>query len=323
MSFLETNKLYCGYSEELLPKIRPNSISLSFWSPPYFLGKEYEKELSYHDWQKMLKQVICAHFPIIKPGGFVVINIADIFSFKDENMPRIMGQNPQNRKCPVTKEMIERIMEKHPTYKRKKIAEILGCSEQTVDRRLHGNNIRGGKYEVATKVKITGGNLEKYAESAGFYLYDIRIWAKDPAWANSKWTTNTLKAVSEFEYLYIFWKPGEYVVNKSRLSSNEWREWGLRQIWHIPSVRKNDIHQAMFPIPLASRVIRLYSDPGETVLDPFVGSGTTAISAIRNNRNFIGIDKEKAFIAVANSRINDELRNPNLIGFQSPSIYPL
>ena len=179
----------------------------------------------------------------------------------------------------------------------------MNCSEQTIDRRLNGNNIRGGRYAVGTHVKLVGGNLEQYAYEAGLFLYDKRIWKKDPAWANCKWTTNTLKAVSESEDLYIFWKPGEYEVNRDRLTPAEWKEWGYRQIWEIASVRANDIHPAMFPIQLAIRVIRLYTDEGDIVLDPFLGSGTTAVAAIKTNRRFIGIEKMKQYYDIANKII--------------------
>lgn len=300
---LEIDKLYCGDSCELMKSIEPGSISLSFWSPPYFLGKDYEQEASYEDWQRLLKTVIALHYEVLKPGGFMVINIADILAFKDEKMPKIMGLNPANRKCSVTREMVLDAQRRHPEYNRDQLAALLHCSEQTIDRRLHGNNIRGGRYATGTHVKLVGGNLERYAYDAGLFLYDRRIWKKDPAWANSRWTTNTLKAVSETEDLYVFWKPGEYVVNRERLTDAEWREWGYRQIWTIPSVRANDIHPAMFPLELARRVVRLYTDQGETVFDPFVGSGTTAVAAVQTGRRYLGFDKVASYVETANKRV--------------------
>ena len=299
MDNIENNNIYLGDSCRLLKKIDADSIALSFWSPPYFLGKEYEKGESYESWQNMLKTVIEEHYRILKPGGFLVINIADILSFEDSNMPKIMGLNPANRKCSVTKEMILKAKEENPDLNRNQLAALLKCSEQTIDRRLNGNNIRGGRYATGTHVKLVGGNLEQYAYDAGLFLYDKRIWKKDPAWANSKWTTNTLKAVSETEDLYIFWKAGEYVVNRNRLTAQEWKDWGYRQIWEIASVRANDIHPAMFPLQLASRVIKLYTDEGDVVLDPFLGSGTTAVAAIKLNRQFIGIEKTKQYYDIA------------------------
>lgn len=303
MDKLEINRIYLGDSCELLNKIEDNSVALSFWSPPYFLGKEYEKNESYNSWQHLLQTVISEHFRLLKPGGFLVINIADILAFEDMKMPKIMGTNPSNRKCSVTKEMILEAKKEHPDYNRYQLAELLHCSEQTIDRRLNGNNIRGGKYSPGTHVKLVGGNLEQYAYDAGLFLYDKRIWKKDPAWANSKWTTNTLKAVSETEDLYVFWKPGEYIVNRDRLTPKEWKDWGYRQVWEIPSVRTNDIHPAMFPLTLASRVIKLYTDENDLVLDPFLGSGTTAIAAVQLNRNFIGIEKMPEYFSVAQERI--------------------
>ena len=309
---MDIDNIYHGDAQDLLTEITPNSIALSFWSPPYFLGKDYELDETYDSWQLLLKNVIKLHYSILKPGGFMIINIADILSFKDENMPRIMGLNPSNRKCSVTKEQILKVIEEHPQYSRYELAAALNCSEQTIDRRLNGNNIRGGKYAVGTHVKLVGGNIEQYAYDVGLFLYDNRIWKKDPAWANCKWTTNTLKAVSETEDLYIFWKPGEYVINKDRLSEQEWKEWGYRQVWDIPSVRANNVHPAMFPLELAKRVIRLYTDEGDIVLDPFMGSGTTAIAAIETKRHYIGFDKCEKYVNLAKHNIHKYFMQPKI-----------
>ena len=51
---LEVNHIYHGDARQLLPKIQSNSIALSIWSPPYFVGKEYEADLSFEDWQNLL-----------------------------------------------------------------------------------------------------------------------------------------------------------------------------------------------------------------------------------------------------------------------------
>ena len=235
----------------------------------------------------------------------MIINIADILVFKDEKMPRIQAMNPSNQKCAITKRMVLDATEKYPNYNRDQLAKLLGCSEQTIDRRLHGVNIRGGKHSTQTRVKLVGGNLEQYALESGLYLYDKRIWKKDPAWENSKWTTNTYKAVSETEDLYIFWKPGEYIVDRSKLTPEEWKNWGYRQIWEIPSVRKNDDHEAKFPLELASRVIRLFSNQGDIILDPFLGSGTTAMAAIINNRQYIGIEKELKYVELSKRNVKN------------------
>lgn len=312
-NYLMHDKLYAGRSELVMQRIEPGSIALSFWSPPYFVGKQYEKDETYESWQSMLQSVINLHATALKPGGFMVINIADIKCFKDESIPRFQAMNLAKHRSPITREMVVEAKAKFPQYNRNQLASYLNCSEQTIDRRLNGNNIRGGKHETQTCVKLVGGQLEKYAYECGLYLYDHRIWAKDPAWANSRWTNNTLKAVDEYEDLYVFWKPGQQVIDKTKLSQNEWKEWGLRGIWSVSSVRANDDHEAKFPLQLAERVIRLYSDKNDVVLDPFMGSGTTAMAAIKHGRHYIGIEKENLYVKLAEEKITNFQRQQSLL----------
>lgn len=308
MQYLEIDRIYCGESEAIMQQIEPNSIAVSVWSPPYHVGKNYESGQTYEEWQKMLETVIRLHFDVLKPGGFLAINIGDILCFPDPEMPRIQANNVSMRKCSVTEEDVLRAQSEHPDYNRHQLAKLLGCSEQTIDRRLHGNNIRGGKYNTQTRVKIVGGFLEEMVLAAGLYPYDRRIWVKDAAWANSNWTTNSYRAVDEFEYLYVFWKPGITKVDRSRLSKEEWGEWGSRAVWNIRSVSRNDDHEAKFPLELPRRVIKLFSDPGETVLDCFMGSGTSAVAAIKEGRHYIGIDKEPIYVDLSNSNIQAYLQ---------------
>lgn len=300
---LEPNAVYQGDARDILPLIEPNSIAVSIWSPPYFVGKNYESHLSFDDWKELLKTVIRLHFSLLKPGGFLVINIADILCFKDPRMPRIQSEVVSRKRSSVRREDVLKVCEANPAFSRRQIAAELGCSEQTVDRRLHGNNIRGGKNEIQTRVKIVGGLVEEWALAAGLYPYDRRIWVKDAAWENSRWASLSYRAVDEFEYLYFFWKPGITKHDRDRLSSEEWKSWGSRGVWEFPSVRTNDDHEAKFPLELPLRVIRLLSDPDDIVLDCFLGSGTTAIASIRANRQFIGIERENRYVNLARRKI--------------------
>jgi DNA modification methylase len=297
--FLAVDQIYHGDSRELLDEIEPESIALSVWSPPYFVGKSYESGMTFADWQSLLASVIAKHQRLLKGGAFLVVNIADILCFADRSLPRIQAENLAGHRLPVTRQDVVRVLEKHPSYNRYQVARVLGVSEQTVDRRLKDNNIRGGKHNVQTRVKLVGGLIEEAASRAELYLYDRRVWVKDPAWENSRWHTNSYRAVDEFEYLYIFWKPGITKVDRNRLSRKEWAEWGSRAVWHIPSVRANDNHEAKFPVELPRRVIRLFTAPGETILDCFVGTGTTAMAAILEDRRYIGIDKVESYVKIA------------------------
>ena len=295
-SYLGMDDIYLGDARELLSRIRPDSVACSIWSPPYHVGKEYEKDYSYDSWKELLETVIKLHVSVVRPGGFLVINIADILCFSDPTMPRMMAENVSRRRVSVTREQVQQAWDEHQDYSRYQIAALLGCSEQTVERRIKGNNIRGGKYDVQTRVKLVGGMIEQFATAAGLFLYDRRVWVKDPAWENSKWHTMSYRSVDEVEYLYVFWRPGPTQVNRDRLTKTEWIDWGSRAVWNIPSVRANTEHEAMFPLELPRRLIRLLSDPGDLVLDCFVGSGTTAIAAILESRHYLGIDREWKYV---------------------------
>ena len=213
---LAVDQIHHGDCRELLPKIAPNSVALSVWSPPYFVGKSYEKDLTFAAWEDLLAKVIRQHHPVLKPGGFLVVNIADILCFADPAIPRIQAESHGGNRLPLTREDVLRAQAQHPDFNRYQLAELLGVSEQTIDRRLKNNNIRGGKYAPQTRVKLVGCLLEEAAYSAGLYLYDRRIWVKDAAWENSRWHSGSYRAVDEFEYLYFFWKPGITKVARAR-----------------------------------------------------------------------------------------------------------
>lgn len=301
---MEIDRIYSGDCRDLLRSAPDDFFALSLWSPPYFVGKEYEKGVTFEQWRAMLHEVIALHYRVLRPGGFLAINIAEIKCFPDEKVPRFATNNLSGKKHSVTREMVLEMKAQFPDANRTVLADKLGCSEQTVDRRLNGTNIRGGKYQPQTRVRLSGPDLEKFAYDSQLYLYDHRIWKKDPAWANSRWSTGTYRSIDEWEDIYIFWKPGETLVDKSKLSRSEWAEWGDRSVWDIASVRRNDDHPAKFPLELASRLIRIYSDEGDYVLDPFMGSGTSAMAAVTNRRHYVGFELHEKYAELARKNID-------------------
>jgi DNA modification methylase len=302
---LGPDQVYLGDCRELFPRLDPDSVSLSIWSPPYFVGKSYEQDLTFDEWQALISHAIRAHSRILKPGGFVAVNIADILCFADETIPRIQADVVSTKRSPVTREMVLAAQTSHPEFNRYQLAELLGCSEQTIERRLNHNNVRGGKYSTQTRVKTVAGIIEDACLDAGLFLYDRRVWMKDPAWANSRWHSLSYRSVDEFEYIFIAWKPGITKVDRGRLTAEEWRAWGSRGVWEIPSVRSNDDHEAKFPLELPRRLIKLLSDPGDLVLDPFAGSGTTLAAAVELDRHFIGFELLRSYVTLAERTIEE------------------
>lgn len=310
---LSPNEIYQGDARELLRQVRPESVALSFWSPPYFVGKSYEADLDFTDWSDLMRETIEGHFPVTVPGGFLAVNIADILAFEDPHMPRIQADNISAKKVKITREQVLDAQRANPGFDKYQLAALLGCSEQTIDRRLKNNNVRGGKYAPQTRVKLTAGLVEQWAYDAGFYLYDRRVWVKDPTWENSRWHSLSYRAVDEFEHLLIFWKPGITVVNRERLDAGEWAEWGSRSVWQIRSVRSNSAHESQFPIELPRRMIRLLTEPDDLVLDCFVGSGTTALAALEQGRQFMGFDINSESVALAKSRVEEALAGIDMV----------
>lgn len=78
-------------------------------------------------------------------------------------------------------------------------------------------------------------------------------------------------------------------------------------IWEIPSERASKVgHPAPFPVALPRRLIELYTYKGDLVLDPFVGSGTTALAAVETERHYVGFDTEPKYIELAESRLSEQ-----------------
>jgi site-specific DNA-methyltransferase (adenine-specific) len=95
---------------------------------------------------------------------------------------------------------------------------------------------------------------------------------------------------------------------KSTITSEQFLQF-TKSIWTFPTESAKKVgHPAPFPVELPYRLIQLYTFEGDVVLDPFIGSGTTAIASIRTNRNFVGYDNEKEYVDIAKRRIQNELR---------------
>ena len=79
-----------------------------------------------------------------------------------------------------------------------------------------------------------------------------------------------------------------------------------KSIWTFSAERASRVkHPAPFPVELAYRLIQLYTFENDVVLDPFLGSGTTCIAALKTNRKYIGYDIDKKYCEIAEKRIEE------------------
>jgi site-specific DNA-methyltransferase (adenine-specific) len=108
---------------------------------------------------------------------------------------------------------------------------------------------------------------------------------------------------NDMEFILMQRKPGGYRKpsdaqrEASRIPKDDFNQW-FQQIWHITGASCKQ-HPAPFPLELATRLVRMFSFAGDTVLDPFCGSGTTMVAALRTGRNSIGVDIEPEYCRMA------------------------
>ena len=87
----------------------------------------------------------------------------------------------------------------------------------------------------------------------------------------------------------------------SKLDKNDWREY-ISSIWKFPP-EHDRAHPAPFPVELPLRLIKLFSFTGDIILDPFIGSGTTALAAKMVKRHFLGYELNKNYIKLGKKRL--------------------
>ena len=153
--------------------------------------------------------------------------------------------------------------------------------------------------------KIANGVTEAQGNGAGFYGKPYQPGA-------------IIK--NDVEYILFLRKGGEYRSPSttqralSMLTKDEMQQW-LRSAWaDIRGQSTRNGHPAPFPVELADRLIRLFSFAGDTVLDPFGGTGSTALAALRCGRSSITVDIEPKYVALATERLREAAFLPPAAG---------
>lgn len=101
-------------------------------------------------------------------------------------------------------------------------------------------------------------------------------------------------------------QPTEEQREASKLSKEEYQEW-FQQVWNGLMGESTKHHPAPYPEELAYRLVRMFSFAGDTVLDPFMGTGSTLLAAARCGRNSIGVEVEATYVEMARARLEREL----------------
>lgn len=118
---------------------------------------------------------------------------------------------------------------------------------------------------------------------------------------------------NDIEFILMQRKPGGYRKptieqrEKSRIGKEDFDRW-FQQIWNITGASTKQ-HPAPFPMELATRLVRMFSFTGDTVLDPFCGSGTTMVAAFRTGRNSVGVEIDPEYCRMAARFLKAESAN--------------
>lgn len=147
----------------------------------------------------------------------------------------------------------------------------------------------------------------------GYFMRGEIIWDKSASAGGScawgSWMSASNPVLRDVhEYILVFSKESfskkKVTHKKDTIKRDEFLEW-TKSIWTFPAVSAKKIgHPAPFPVELPHRLINLYSYEDDVVLDPFCGSGTTCLAALRNNRNFVGYDIVEDYVHLASERIS-------------------
>lgn len=136
---------------------------------------------------------------------------------------------------------------------------------------------------------------------AGWIMHSRRIWAKkfSRCGLGPSLIAHTIGA-AEFEHIWTFRKPpNSKEIHRARKLS-------LRSIWTTaePIGVSKSQHPAAFPTALPAKAIRVWSDPGDIICDPFCGSGSTGVAALELGRRFIGFELRPDYVALAEKRLS-------------------
>jgi DNA modification methylase len=171
-----------------------------------------------------------------------------------------------------------------------------------------------GIYEI----KPIHADIIKTCQDLGFLFLGNIIWRKitttNPSggcsWMGSIYYPRDGYITYEHEYIMLFKKRGKAprpqgkAKELSRLPK-EFRSKWFRGIWDDLPPARQEVHCAMFPEELPMRIIRMFSFAGDTVLDPFVGSGTTMAAAEKWHRSSIGIDINPDFVSLVQTKVKN------------------
>ncbi len=250
---------------ETIKTFDDSTFDLIITSPPYNIGKSYETKTSIEKYLSIQEKIIKELIRVLSDKGSICWQVGNYVE-KGEIFPLDI--------------FYYQIFKKFNLKLRNRIIWHFGHG-------LHASKRFSGRYETI----LWFTKSDEYI----FNLDDVRVPSKYPGKRHFKGPNK-----------------GKLSGNpKGKNPSDIWeiviKDWE-KSLWDIPNVKSNHpektSHPAQFPIELVERCVLALTNKGSWVLDPFAGVGSSVIAAIKNNRNAVGIEKEKEYCIIAQDRVN-------------------
>jgi DNA modification methylase len=307
-----------GCSKKLIQQLPKNSIQCVVTSTPYWATRIYEDNIDV-DWAD---GEVCPYGHEQTPEAFIRHSVEILFLLKDCLAP--------------TASIWWNIMDTYNTRTqiRGNAAETLKAMQGRDKRGWLDHNMRrysaGHAYLKDGEQCLIPQRIAAKASRIGYFLKSMVTWAK----GQSMPETVDSRVTRELEYILHLSPVRTPYFNKDvflhlapelggRSQQNESLK--LTDVWHFSASSGKDGHGAQFPLQLPARCIALTTKEGDTVLDPFSGSGTTLLAALSLNRRAIGFDISDKYVGLTNRRLktrSQQEEKKKLLGTQTDFFQP-
>lgn len=269
-------ELLFGDSLEVLKKLGTETVQCCISSPPYYGLRDYGVdgqiglEDDPEDYVAGLREVFQEVHRVLKKDGMLLLNLGDTYAGNCQAGNKVYGNPEFNRNRP------SRVLTKTPA--------------RTIPKGLKPKDLLGIPWRVAFAL-----------QEAGYYLRQDVIWEKPNAMPSSVRD----RCTTAHEYVFLLAKSERYYFDSGAILEPAVDGVGTRNrrsVWRIPVSRYNGAHFATFPPELVRICVFAGSRPGDLILDPFNGAGTTGLVALENGRDYIGIDLNPDYLRLTEER---------------------
>jgi len=275
------NQIHHGLCEEILPRIPSQSVNLIVTSPPYAdQRKNTYGGIAPDDYVAWFMPIGDELKRVLHPSGSFILNIKE----------RVVDGERHTYVLELILEMRKR--------------GWLWTEEYC----WHKKNSYPGKW--SNRFRDSWERLLHFTKSRKFDMYQEEVMVPVGDWAETRLRTlsETDKRRDESKVGSGFGKNISNWVGREKVYPNN--------VLHMATECYNRGHSASFPVALPQWFIKLFTKPGDVVLDPFIGSGTTAAAAKRLARNYIGIEKSEEYVTISRERLE---QTPYGIDANAPS----